>query len=35
MAELDFVVVNQHGQEVLRGEATVYQAKPDPEVTTD
>jgi acyl dehydratase len=29
MAELAFVVVNQHGEEVLRGEATLYQAKPE------
>lgn len=35
MADLDFVVVNQHGQEVLRGEATVYQAAPDLEAATD
>ena len=28
MADIDFVVRNQHGEEVLQGEATVYQARP-------
>jgi acyl dehydratase len=27
-ADLSFTVTNQGGQEVLRGEATVYQAEP-------
>ena len=31
MADIDFVTSNQHGEEVLRGEATVYQAKPNPD----
>ena len=30
MADMAFVVVNQDGEEVLRGEATVFQAIPDP-----
>ena len=28
IADIGFVVTNQHGEEVLRGEATVYQAEP-------
>ena len=29
MSDIDFVVKNQHGEEVLQGGATVYQARPD------
>ena len=28
IADIDFVVRNQHGEEVLQGQATVYQARP-------
>ena len=30
-ADMEFTVTNQHGEEVLSGEATVYQAMPRPE----
>ena len=29
IAEIEFTVENQHGEQVLRGQATVYQAAPD------
>ena len=28
IANIDFTVKNQHGEEVLQGQATVYQAEP-------
>jgi acyl dehydratase len=28
IADIDFVVRNQHGEEVFQGQATVYQARP-------
>ena len=31
MAELDFTIVNQDGETVLEGQATVYQAEPESE----
>jgi 3-hydroxybutyryl-CoA dehydratase len=29
MAEMEFVVVNQRGEEVLTGQATLFQAEPE------